>query len=129
LEWQSECRFTACYAVPIFICMCVCTCRPARKKRVNHGMCYTPEWGAWAGIKQRCFDPKSVSFDDYGGRGITMAPEWRDDFLAFYEHLGPRPSPAYSVDRIDVDGNYEPGNVRWATRSQQAANKRPRRRG
>jgi hypothetical protein len=92
-------------------------------------MCYTPEWGAWAGIKQRCFDPKSVSFDDYGGRGITMAPEWRDDFLAFYEHLGPRPSPAYSVDRIDVDGNYEPGNVRWATRSQQAANKRPRRRG
>ena len=68
--------------------------------------------------------PAAADFHRYGGRGITVAAEWRHDFAAFYAHVGPRPGPEYSIDRIDVNGNYEPGNVRWATRLQQARNKR-----
>jgi hypothetical protein len=72
----------------------------------------------------RCHNPNNSGFDGYGGRGISVHQEWRDDFWAFYHYVGPRPSADYSLDRINVNGNYEPGNVRWATREQQARNKR-----
>ncbi len=84
----------------------------------------TPEYRAWAGAIQRCYNPKSTGFKHYGGRGIRMCEEWRNDFLAFVSHIGPKPGEKYSIDRIDVNGDYRPGNVRWATPSQQANNTR-----
>lgn len=70
-------------------------------------------------------NPNVQSFKDYGARGVTICEEWKDDFSAFYRHVGARPSAAHSLDRYpDNDGNYEPGNVRWATDEQQQANRR-----
>ena len=95
----------------------------------SHGLSRTKEHSVWAGIKRRCFDSTRPDFPLYGGRGITMAPEWRHDFAAFLSHVGPAPSPKHSIDRIDNEGHYVPGNVRWATASEQVLNQRPRRRG
>lgn len=97
---------------------------------ITHGHCRkrtakeTPEYGAWRKAKGRCFDPNDRAFDNYGGRGITMCDAWANDFAAFLAHVGPRPSRHHSLDRIENDGHYEPGNVRWATRSQQSKNRR-----
>lgn len=97
-------------------------------KHVKHGMTSTPEYKAWDSAVSRTTNPNVKCWERYGGRGITMCQEWRDSFMAFYEHIGPRPD-GLSLDRIDNDGNYEPGNVRWATKKQQTANKRwPRKR-
>lgn len=88
------------------------------------GYLKTPEYRAWDNAKQRTINPGYVGWRHYGGRGIRMAEEWLHDFAAFLAHVGPRPGPGYSLDRIDVNGHYTPGNVRWATRSEQAQNKR-----
>lgn len=71
----------------------------------------------------RCHDPNTKSFEYYGGRGILVCEEWRHNFRAFYEHVGPRP-PGTSIDRIDVNRGYEPGNVRWLPVSAQSRNRR-----
>ena len=84
-------------------------------------------YSIWQGMKTRCFNPRHPTYARYGARGITVHPDWINDFEAFAAHLGPRPSPEHSVDRIDSDGHYEPGNVRWATRLEQARNRRPER--
>ena len=72
----------------------------------------------WSGIKTRCYNENNSRWQHYGGRGITMCEEWRDDYLAFRDYilknLGDKPSPDYSLDRIDNDGDYTPGNLRWA---------------
>lgn len=73
---------------------------------------------------QRCYNPKNWKYPDYGARGIVVCERWKNDFHAFAEDLGPKPSKDHSIDRIDNSGNYEPGNVRYATRSEQARNKR-----
>src|SRR5262245_49604639 len=81
----------------------------------------------WAGIIARCTNRNNISFKNYGGRGISVCLEWRDSFPAFLAHVSALPhfgEPGRSIDRIDNDGNYEPGNVRWATRKEQQANKR-----
>lgn len=99
----------------------------AKKKAIpgmKHGMRFTPEYDAWCRIKARCFNPKCPQFKDWGGRGITMADEWLHDPIAFYQHVGPRPTDKHSIDRIDVNGNYEPGNVKWSTALEQGGNKR-----
>lgn len=94
--------------------------------KYSHGMVGTPEYIAWASMKSRCStDPNTRYYKWYGIRGITVCAEWQNDFLAFYNHIGPRPSSDLSLDRIDNNGNYEPGNVRWATKEQQIANRRP----
>ncbi len=83
------------------------------------------EYNAWAGMIQRCFNENDPSYHRYGGRGITVAPTWRASFAAFLVDVGPKPSPEHSLDRYpNNDGNYEPGNVRWATRAEQLRNKR-----
>jgi hypothetical protein len=84
----------------------------------------TPEYTAWNAAKTRTRNPHYKGWRHYGGRGIRMAPEWLNDFPAFLAHIGPRPGPGYSIDRIDVDGDYAPGNVRWATVAEQRMNQR-----
>ena len=76
-------------------------------------------------MRARCGNLKAPRYPAYGGRGIAVCDEWMTSFEAFYEHVGPRPE-GMSLDRINNDGNYEPGNVRWADAKQQANNRRPR---
>ncbi len=73
---------------------------------------------------QRCYNPKTSQYDCYGGRGISVCNGWRKSMGLFYQNMGDRPTPKHSIDRIDNDGNYEPLNCRWATKKQQARNKR-----
>lgn len=96
----------------------------------THGMHYSPEYRIWSAMIGRCHRPSHESFELYGGRGILVCAEWRvrGGFAAFYAHIGPKPGPEYSIDRIDNDLGYQPGNVRWATAKEQRANQRPRRR-
>lgn len=87
-----------------------------------HGMSQTSEHGIWSNMKRRCEDPKSPKYPRYGGRGIRVCECWRESFVAFVGDMGLRPSPRHSIDRIDNDGNYEPGNCRWASAKQQVLN-------
>lgn len=105
---------------------CGCSRRGPHERHGNkkHGMVKTPEYGVWKGILERCRD---AGDHNYGGRGITIAPEWEKSFRAFYDHVGPRPGPGYSIERIDNDKGYEPGNVRWATDKEQGRNRRTNR--
>jgi hypothetical protein len=97
--------------------------------RINHGMhccgCMQILYGTWKQMLARCHDETHEYFHCYGGRGIIVCDEWRNDFHAFAKHVDFRPRRGLTLDRIDNNGNYEPGNVRWATWKQQAANKRP----
>lgn len=98
----------------------------AAKTFTTHGMSKTPEFVAWCSIVQRCTNPRARVYKHYGGRGIKICDKWASSFDAFFNDVGPRPSSEHSIDRINVDGDYEPNNVRWATRNQQAQNQRRR---
>lgn len=84
-----------------------------------------PEYSIWLAMKDRCLNPRHRFYEYYGGRGITVCMEWRVSFVAFIEHVGRRPHPKLQIDRKNNNGNYEPGNVHWATKDQQMANRRP----
>ena len=92
----------------------------------QRGLSRSSEYKVWQAMHQRCENPKHVAYKDYGGRGIKVCEAWSGSagFLAFYENVGPRPSDAHTIGRIDNDGDYAPGNVRWETRLEQAGNRR-----
>lgn len=101
-----------------------CGCLALEGKTL-HGLSKTTEHVIWSGILQRCENKNNHGYRNYGGRGIKVCSRWKD-FENFYADMGRRPSSKHSIDRINNDGDYEPNNCRWATVSQQLANRRPR---
>lgn len=100
-----------------------CGCKKQEKK---HGMCNTKTYIAWAGMIQRCINPKSIRFEAYGGRGILVCQRWKDSFENFLEDMGEVPTEM-SLDRVNNNGNYYKENCRWAGNKDQARNKRTNR--
>lgn len=129
-------------------CQCVCDCGTARvlyvhqlrvgntfscgcvtptlisASRTTHGKSRTRQYGIWGNMIERCCNPNNDAWHLYGGRGIAVCERWRQSYAAFLEDVGPRPSSKHSLDRINTNGNYEPGNVRWATMREQSNNRR-----
>ncbi len=96
------------------------------KTHKRHGAYKDPLYKVWSAAKRRCNSPDDPSYKNYGGRGIKMSKEFQESFEAFRDHLGPKPSPAHTVDRINNNRGYKRGNLRWATRAEQIRNQRPR---
>lgn len=95
-----------------------------KQRMTTHGLSKTKEHRAWLEMKRRCFNPDRPGYQNYGGRGITICSQWINNFEQFLADVGYKPDDSYSLDRIDNDGNYEPGNVRWADRKTQSRNQR-----
>ena len=101
--------------------------RRASETHKTHGLIGTRLYRIWASIKDRTLNPKNKQYNDYGGRGITICDEWKNDFMSFYNWAmsnGYEENKGLSIDRIDNDGNYEPSNCRWTTQTMQCRNQR-----
>lgn len=99
---------------------CGCLARKVRFSGLNR----SPEYQVWKLMMRRCYDPKMEGYHNYGGRGIAVCDRWKEDPRAFIENMGKRPSRRHSIDRIDTDGPYSPGNCKWSTPKEQARNTR-----
>lgn len=104
-------------------CPACASSRVAAASRI-HGQSNTTEFAIWTGMHTRCYNSARPEFKGYGARGIVICERWRTSFENFLADIGPRPTPAHSVERIDNDGIYEPSNCRWATPAEQSRNKR-----
>ena len=102
-------------------------CGLAQGKSAKHRGSRERLYAVWDNMRRRCSDPKVVGYHRYGGRGISVHESWQKDYGAFRSYilseLGDRPTPKHTLDRIEPDGNYEPGNLRWATQKEQMANR------
>lgn len=92
-------------------------------KKLKHSRSST-EYSSWTNMKYRCYNKNCPQYEHYGARGITVCDRWLNSFDDFYDDMGKKPDKSMSLDRIDVNGNYEPSNCRWATSQQQSRNKR-----
>ena len=100
-----------------------CGCK-ALDVRTTHGQTYTPEYRVWKGIKMRCYYKKARYYPIYGGRGIKVCKRWLNSFENFISDMGQRPSEKHTIERLNNDGDYTPGNCVWGTTKQQDRNKR-----
>lgn len=121
----------------VWLCQCDCgnictrgshTLRKSKKSccgcsLISNGLVNHPLYSVWHNIKRRCLNPDDPAYHRYGGRGITICDEWKYSFEAFYAYCLELYNPELSIDRIDNNGNYEPGNIRWADRQTQLANR------
>lgn len=135
-QYECQCKCGTIRAVRLIELMrgttrsCGCLSREiAEITHLRHGNVVdnrkTPEYRAWGLMKSRCYNRRNSAWGNYGGRGIAVCSEWINDFQAFLDYVGPRPSTSHSIDRYpNLNGNYEPGNVRWATRREQTRNTR-----
>ncbi len=96
----------------------------AKNGHTIHNKSKTPIYRVWSGMITRCYNPKFVHYKDYGGRGITVCDEWRNDFMVFYNDMYEGYKKGLELDRVEVNGNYEKKNCRWATQKENARNKR-----
>lgn len=130
-ECRCECGKVALLYGSALNCATTAGCKSCGK--IKHGATVSrimsPEYKIWKGMIQRCHNPKNKGFVIYGALGISVCAEWRGEggFQAFLIAVGEKPSPLHEIDRIDPYGNYQPGNVRWATRKENARNHRSHR--
>ncbi len=90
----------------------------------KHGAVESKEYNSWRGAKERCTNPKHIEYPIYGGRGITMAPEWLSSFSQFFKDMGKKPSDSHSLDRKNNEGPYSKDNCKWSTKEEQMLNRR-----
>jgi hypothetical protein len=95
-----------------------------KKRMTTHGMKKSSEYNSWKGMKMRCVNQNDTSYKNYGARGITVCDRWLNSFENFLADMGKKPSTKHSIERIDVNGNYEPLNCKWADAKEQGLNKR-----
>ena len=107
--------------------ICLFTGEVLPEPRRRHNQSKSPEYRAWSNMKQRCYNLNIRSYKDYGARGIKVCDRWLNSFANFLEDMGLKPDPRLTLERVNNDGNYEPGNCKWATAKEQIDNQRKRR--
>lgn len=94
------------------------------EQRFTHGLSHTPEYGVWEHIVQRCTNPNNDAYKNYGGRGIQLCTEWRESFAVFFADMGKRPGPGWTIERVNNEEGYTPGNCQWILKGKQVRNRR-----